>query len=58
MEEKPDEYTQDPNYPKIEYWLPAELVVEIKAADLQLSPVHTCGGADLEDMGKSCIQIL
>ena len=51
MEEMPEGYTQDPNYPKIQYWLPAEIVLEIKAADLQLSPVHTCGGSDLENLG-------
>lgn len=51
MEEMPDEYIQDPNYSKIECWLPAEIVLEIKAADLQLSPVHTCGGSDLENLG-------
>jgi ATP-dependent DNA ligase len=38
---------------KIDIWFEPKIVLEIKAADLQISPVHKCGYADLEDVGKN-----
>ena len=41
-----------PNLKKIDVWFEPEIVLEIKAADLQISPVHSCGYADLDNSIK------
>lgn len=53
MNEKPQEYNMTNIKNTIDIWLPLEMVVEIKAADLQVSPVHTCGQGDLGELSKS-----